>query len=52
MGLVVTVPTHWEVRTDPRPEIAPDIPMALSSNDFFAGRDPVLEATLAGLSAP
>jgi hypothetical protein len=52
LGLVVLVPTHWDVRTDPRLGVAPDVPMALASKDFFAGRDPVLEAALAGLSAP
>ena len=37
---------------DPRPEVAPDIPMSLSSSDFFAGRDPILDAALEGLTAP
>jgi hypothetical protein len=26
--------------------------MPLASNDFFAGRDPVLDAALAGIAAP
>ena len=51
-GFIVSVPTYWDVRDDPRPEIAPDVPMALSSVDFFAGRDPVLDAALRGISAP
>ena len=49
-GYVVTVPTAWDHNGDPRPAVAPDIPMKLSSVDFFAGRDPVLDAALAGLS--
>lgn len=52
-GFVVSVPTYWDYPGDPRSEITPDIPMSLSSVDFFAGRDPVLEAALGGmLSAP
>jgi len=51
-GIVVTVPTSMSHNGDLRPEIAPDIPMSLSSTDFFAGRDPVLDAALKGLSAP
>jgi hypothetical protein len=49
-GFVISVPTSWDQRGDPRPAIEPDIPMALSSADFFAGRDPVLEAALKGVS--
>jgi hypothetical protein len=38
---------------DHRVWIAPDIPVALEAADYFAGRDPVLEATLARIeSAP
>ena len=51
-GIVVTVPTDMSHNGDPRPEVAPDIPMSLSSSDFFAGRDPVLDAALEGLTAP
>lgn len=51
-GIVVHIPTTTTHNGDLRPEIAPDIPMALSSTDFFAGRDPVLDAALEGLSAP
>jgi hypothetical protein len=46
---VVTIPTQAVRTGDSRPEIAPDVPMALSSTDFFAGRDPVLDAALKGL---
>jgi hypothetical protein len=51
-GIVVTVPHSSNNNGDPRSEIAPDVPMALSSTDFFAGRDPVLDAALKGLTAP
>jgi hypothetical protein len=47
-GFVVTIPTQAVRTGDSRPEIAPDISMALSSTDFFAGRDPVLDAALKG----
>ena len=50
-GFVISVPTYWGRTGDDRPEIAPDIPLALSSTDFFAGRDPVLDAALAGTLA-
>lgn len=48
-GFTVSVPLHQDYTGDDRPEVAPDVPMSLSSADFFAGRDPVLEAALAGL---
>lgn len=51
-GIVVSIPTVFDNIGDPRSEIAPDVPMSLSSVDFFAGRDPVLDAALKGLSAP
>jgi hypothetical protein len=40
---------YWERSTpdDQRVTIEPDIPADLSSEDYFAGRDPVLEAILA-----
>lgn len=47
-GFTISVPTSWDRLGDDRPEIAPDVPMALSSSDFFMGRDPVLDAALAG----
>jgi hypothetical protein len=47
-GFRVSVPTFWERNGDNRSEIDPDVPMLLSSTDFFAGRDPVLAAALAG----
>ncbi|HEU5202716.1 MAG TPA: hypothetical protein VFU17_00320 [Candidatus Limnocylindrales bacterium] len=39
---------YWERSTpgDPRLTIEPDIPVDLSSEDYIAGRDPVLEAIL------
>jgi hypothetical protein len=51
-GFTISVPTSWDRLGDDRPEIAPDVPMALSSTDFFAGRDPVLEAALSGRFPP
>jgi hypothetical protein len=47
-GFVVTLPTYWGRSGDERPAIFPDSPMTLSAADFFAGRDPVLDAALAG----
>jgi hypothetical protein len=40
---------YWERSTpgDARLTIEPDIPVDLTSDDYFAGRDPVLEAILA-----
>jgi hypothetical protein len=52
LGITVTVPTQWDRLGDDRPQIDPDVRMDLSAADFFAGRDPVLEAALKGLSAP
>jgi hypothetical protein len=51
-GIVVTVPTDMSHNGDPRPEIAPDVSMPLSSTEFFRGRDPVLDAALKGMSGP
>ena len=48
-GYVVSIPQHSGENGDLRDEVAPDITMTLSSADFFAGRDPVLEAALNGL---
>ncbi len=45
-GLVVSVPTYTFHTGDQRDSIPPDVPMALASTDFFAGRDPVLDAVL------
>jgi len=47
-GFTVTVPTYWGRTGDTRDAIHPDIPMSLSAADFFAGKDPVLDAVLAG----
>jgi hypothetical protein len=46
-NLSVTVPTGRAGNGDTRMAIEPDIPMALSGADFFAGKDPVLKAALA-----
>ncbi len=51
-AVVVNVPGDMSHNGDLRPEIPPDVPMALSSSDFFAGRDPVRDAALKGLDAP
>jgi hypothetical protein len=51
-GLTVTVPTQWDRLGDDRPQVDPDVRMDLSAADFFAGRDPVVEAALAGIKAP
>ena len=51
-GIVVSVPTVFDNIGDTRSEIQPDVPMSVSSADFFAGRDPVLDAALKGLTAP
>jgi hypothetical protein len=48
-GFTISVPTSWDRLGDDRPEIAPDVPMTLSSTDFFAGHDPVLDTALRGL---
>ena len=45
-GYVVTVPTVTLRNGDPRDSIPPDVPMKLASADFFAGKDPVLDAVL------
>jgi hypothetical protein len=50
-GIVVTIPTDMSHNGDLRPEIAPDFAKPLSSADFFAGHDPVLDAALQGLAA-
>lgn len=47
-GFVIELPTYWARTGDLRPAVAPDFLMPLSSEDFFAGRDPVLEAALDG----
>lgn len=44
----VSVPTYQNDNGDTRDSIPPDVPMALSSADFFAGKDPVLDAAMAG----
>jgi hypothetical protein len=42
------VPTYTRNTGDTRDAIRPDIEMPLVSADFFAGKDPVLDAVLAG----
>ena len=51
-GFVVGIPSYTFHTGDQRPEIAPDVPMALSARDFFGGRDPVLDAALARRAVP
>jgi dienelactone hydrolase len=45
---------YWQKSTpdDPRVAIEPQVPVPLSSEDFFAGRDPVLAAAVAAALAP
>jgi hypothetical protein len=48
-GLQLRIATiYWQKSTadDPRLAIDPQVPVSLSSSDFFAGRDPVLAAAL------
>ena len=52
MKLVALRIAAWDRLGDDRPEIAPDVSMPLSSKDLFAGRDPVLDAALAGRLSP
>ena len=54
-GLMLRVAhIYWELSRadDARLAIDPDVPVALSSTDFFAGRDPVLDAALSTALAP
>jgi C-terminal processing protease CtpA/Prc len=49
-GITVEVSSrYWEMSTpdDDRPWIPPDIPVELTSVDYFAHRDPILDAALA-----
>jgi hypothetical protein len=52
LGIVVTIPQSVANNGDVRPAIEPDVTMRLSSSDFFASRDPVLEAALRGIQTP
>ncbi len=48
-GLLVGISTRYHQKSDPddpRLAIDPDLPVPLSSKDYFAGRDPALEAVL------
>jgi dienelactone hydrolase len=54
-GLTLHVATiYWQKSTadDPRVAIDPQVPVPLSSADFFAGRDPVLAAAVRSALAP
>ena len=51
-GFWLSVPTWYDKLGDDRPEITPDLRIDLSSTDFFAGRDPALDAALAGRVVP
>jgi hypothetical protein len=53
-GLIVSISTryHQVDDQDHRPFIVPRIPVPLSSIDYFANRDPVLEEVLAALTRP
>jgi hypothetical protein len=51
-GLQVFVATEYVMRapeSDRRLAVAPDVPIAVTSADFFAERDPVLDRALRGL---
>lgn len=41
---------YWEMAEpdDPRLSIEPELPMAVTAADYFAGRDPLLEAVVGG----
>lgn len=47
-GYVFSVPESRSGTGDARLAIEPDVPVLLSSVDFFAGRDPALDTALAG----
>ena len=50
-GIEVRISTRYWQKGGPddhRPWIAPELPVAVSSADYFSGRDPVLEAVLSG----
>ena len=45
-GFIVTVPTQWNNTGDTRDSVPPDVAYALKSTDFFAGKDPLLDAVM------
>ena len=47
-GFIFSVPKARSGNGDPRMAIEPDVPVALSSVDYFASRDPALDVALAG----
>ena len=46
-GLSIEIPTFQFGIGDKRLAIEPDVPFALTAADFFAGKDPALQAALA-----
>jgi hypothetical protein len=52
LGVTVTIPTWRDKLGDDRQQVDPDVRMDLAAADFFAGKDPVLDAALAGIKAP
>ena len=48
---VVSIPTEYLANGDKRDAVVPDVPIALSAADYFAGRDPALGLALAGPAA-
>jgi hypothetical protein len=49
-GLMLSISSRYHQQSYPGDErawIAPDVPVAMTSADYFAGRDPVLEAARA-----
>ncbi len=47
IGLTVEIPTYQFRVGDKRLSVEPDVPVALSAADFFAGKDPALKVALA-----
>jgi hypothetical protein len=53
--MMIGVSTRYWQRAepaDPRLTIEPDVPLPVRATDFFAGRDPALEAALGALPSP
>ena len=48
---VVSIPTDFLANGDKRAAVLPDVPIALSAPDYFAGRDQALALALAGSAA-
>jgi hypothetical protein len=47
-GYTFSVPTDRSGNGDARPAVMPDVPVAMTSSDFFAGKDPALSRALSG----